>query len=87
MMIIFVVHVVVFVGLFILHKLDIPSRWEEEPHPEGVKWIFLEHKGPVFAPPYEPLPDDVKFYYDGKCYLQIMLMHCSFKVGRVVCAS
>ncbi|XP_071785426.1 DNA topoisomerase I, mitochondrial-like isoform X1 [Asterias amurensis] len=40
--------------------------WEEEPHPEGVKWIFLEHKGPVFAPPYEPLPDDVKFYYDGK---------------------
>uniref|UniRef100_A0A4W6EWG0 DNA topoisomerase I n=1 Tax=Lates calcarifer TaxID=8187 RepID=A0A4W6EWG0_LATCA len=31
-----------------------------------VKWKFLEHKGPVFAPPYEPLPSNVKFYYDGK---------------------
>ncbi|XP_078508283.1 DNA topoisomerase 1 [Lissotriton helveticus] len=40
--------------------------WEEERHPEGIKWKFLEHKGPVFAPPYEPLPDHVKFYYDGK---------------------
>lgn len=27
--------------------------------------MFLEHKGPVFAPPYEPLPDKIKFYYDG----------------------
>jgi DNA topoisomerase-1 len=26
----------------------------------------LEHKGPVFAPPYEPLPDSIKFFYDGK---------------------
>ncbi|KAM9296518.1 DNA topoisomerase 1 [Gastrophryne carolinensis] len=40
--------------------------WEEERHPDGVKWKFLEHKGPVFAPAYEPLPDNVKFYYDGK---------------------
>uniref|UniRef100_A0A452IAI7 DNA topoisomerase I n=1 Tax=Gopherus agassizii TaxID=38772 RepID=A0A452IAI7_9SAUR len=40
--------------------------WEEERHPEGIKWKFLEHKGPVFAPPYEPLPENVKFYYDGK---------------------
>ncbi|XP_018411688.1 PREDICTED: DNA topoisomerase 1 [Nanorana parkeri] len=40
--------------------------WEEERHTDGVKWTFLEHKGPVFAPPYEPLPDNVKFYYDGK---------------------
>ncbi|XP_014247767.1 DNA topoisomerase I, mitochondrial isoform X1 [Cimex lectularius] len=40
--------------------------WEEEKKPDGVKWNFLEHKGPVFAPPYEPLPHDVKFYYDGK---------------------
>ncbi|XP_069099888.1 DNA topoisomerase 1 [Pleurodeles waltl] len=40
--------------------------WEEERHPEGIKWKFLEHKGPVFAPPYDPLPDHVKFYYDGK---------------------
>lgn len=41
-------------------------RWEEERYTDGVKWKFLEHKGPVFAPPYEPLPSNVKFYYDGK---------------------
>ncbi|XP_078092930.1 DNA topoisomerase I, mitochondrial [Mustelus asterias] len=40
--------------------------WEEERYTDGVKWKFLEHKGPVFAPPYEPLPDNVTFYYDGK---------------------
>ncbi|KAF5917542.1 hypothetical protein HPG69_017434 [Diceros bicornis minor] len=40
--------------------------WEEERYPEGIKWKFLEHKGPVFAPPYEPLPENVKFYYDGE---------------------
>lgn len=40
--------------------------WEEEKKNDGTKWTFLEHKGPVFAPPYEPLPPDVKFYYNGK---------------------
>uniref|UniRef100_A0A182NG67 DNA topoisomerase I n=1 Tax=Anopheles dirus TaxID=7168 RepID=A0A182NG67_9DIPT len=40
--------------------------WEEEKLDDGVKWKFLEHKGPVFAPPYEPLPSHVKFLYDGK---------------------
>ncbi|KAF3696979.1 DNA topoisomerase 1 [Channa argus] len=40
--------------------------WEEERYTDGSKWRFLEHKGPVFAPLYEPLPDKVKFYYDGK---------------------
>ncbi|TDH10476.1 hypothetical protein EPR50_G00075450 [Perca flavescens] len=40
--------------------------WEEERSTDGSKWRFLEHKGPVFAPPYEPMPDKVKFYYDGK---------------------
>ncbi|KAM9759533.1 DNA topoisomerase I, like isoform 2-T2 [Menidia menidia] len=40
--------------------------WEEERYTDGVKWKFLEHKGPVFAPPYEPIPSNVKFYYDGK---------------------
>uniref|UniRef100_H3CDZ7 DNA topoisomerase I n=1 Tax=Tetraodon nigroviridis TaxID=99883 RepID=H3CDZ7_TETNG len=40
--------------------------WEEERYTDGSKWRFLGHKGPVFAPPYEPLPDKVKFYYDGK---------------------
>lgn len=43
------------------------GRWEEERYTDGSKWRFLEHKGPVFAPPYEPLPDKVKFYYDGQC--------------------
>ncbi|XP_074685649.1 DNA topoisomerase I, mitochondrial isoform X3 [Strix aluco] len=43
------------------------SRWEEEEKKEdGVKWTQLEHRGPYFAPLYEPLPDDVQFYYDGK---------------------
>lgn len=41
-------------------------RWEEEKREDGVKWNFLEHKGPVFAPDYEPLPDNVQFLYDGK---------------------
>ncbi|XP_036620925.1 DNA topoisomerase 1-like [Trichosurus vulpecula] len=40
--------------------------WEEERHPEGIKWKFLEHKGPLLAPPYEPLPENVNLYYDGK---------------------
>ncbi|KAL1124103.1 hypothetical protein AAG570_001873 [Ranatra chinensis] len=38
--------------------------WEEEKKPDGVKWSYLEHKGPVFAPAYEPLPPNVKFFYD-----------------------
>lgn len=41
-------------------------RWEEEKRDDGIKWSFLEHKGPVFAPDYEPLPNNVKFEYDGK---------------------
>ncbi|XP_077275045.1 DNA topoisomerase 1 isoform X1 [Temnothorax americanus] len=40
--------------------------WEEEKKSDGTKWHFLEHKGPVFAPPYEPLPPTVKFYYNSK---------------------
>ncbi|XP_026687623.1 DNA topoisomerase 1-like, partial [Diaphorina citri] len=46
---------------------DVDSkRWEEKTHNDGRKWTFLEHKGPIFAPPYERLPSSVKFYYDGK---------------------
>ncbi|KFQ05684.1 hypothetical protein N329_10059, partial [Haliaeetus albicilla] len=40
--------------------------WEEEKKEDGVKWTQLEHRGPYFVPLYEPLPDDVQFYYDGK---------------------
>lgn len=41
-------------------------RWEEEKKDDGTKWTYLEHKGPLFAPPYEPLPNNVRFFYDGK---------------------
>ncbi|XP_034119099.1 DNA topoisomerase 1 isoform X1 [Drosophila albomicans] len=40
--------------------------WEEEKRDDGVKWTTLEHKGPVFAPPYERVPRNVRFFYDGK---------------------
>ncbi|KAL4657081.1 DNA topoisomerase I, mitochondrial-like isoform X1 [Arapaima gigas] len=40
--------------------------WEEERYEYGVKWKFLEHKGPLFPPEYQPLPDNVRFFYDGK---------------------
>ncbi|XP_052438613.1 DNA topoisomerase I, mitochondrial isoform X2 [Carassius gibelio] len=40
--------------------------WEEEKYEDGVKWKFLEHKGPYFPPKYQALPDDVRFYYNGK---------------------
>ncbi|KAI6211719.1 DNA topoisomerase I [Aphelenchoides besseyi] len=40
--------------------------WEEEKKADGVKWNTLEHKGPLFAPGYEPVPSSVKFKYDGK---------------------
>uniref|UniRef100_A0A182IUK9 DNA topoisomerase I n=1 Tax=Anopheles atroparvus TaxID=41427 RepID=A0A182IUK9_ANOAO len=39
--------------------------WEEEKRADGVKWNYLEHKGPVFAPPYDPLPPHVTFEYNG----------------------
>lgn len=41
-------------------------RWEEEKYEDGVKWKFLEHKGPYFPPEYQPIPDDVHFHYDGE---------------------
>ncbi|XP_046720752.1 DNA topoisomerase I, mitochondrial isoform X2 [Silurus meridionalis] len=39
--------------------------WEEEKYEDGIKWKFLEHKGPNFPPEYQPFPDNVKFYYNG----------------------
>lgn len=41
-------------------------RWEEEKYEDGVKWKFLEHVGPYFPPEYQPLPDNVHFYYNGQ---------------------
>ncbi|XP_061891586.1 DNA topoisomerase I, mitochondrial isoform X3 [Entelurus aequoreus] len=40
--------------------------WEEAKYEDGVKWRFLEHKGPYFPPEYQPLPVKVHFYYNGK---------------------
>lgn len=40
--------------------------WEEEKEDDGTKWKFLQHKGPLFAPLYERLPDLINFRYDGK---------------------
>lgn len=44
----------------------ISIRWEEEKYEDGVKWKFLEHSGPYFPPEYQPLPDNIHFYYDGQ---------------------
>jgi len=51
----------------VMIMLMICDRWEEgEKRDEGIKWKTLEHRGPVFAEPYQPVPSDVKFYYDGR---------------------
>ncbi|XP_013375483.1 PREDICTED: DNA topoisomerase I, mitochondrial isoform X2 [Chinchilla lanigera] len=39
---------------------------EEKQSKDRVKWRQLEHRGPCFAPAYEPLPERVRFFYDGK---------------------
>ncbi|KAK3383157.1 hypothetical protein B0T24DRAFT_516332 [Lasiosphaeria ovina] len=43
-------------------------RWWDAPKKEddSIKWTTLEHNGVMFAPPYKPLPKNVKLYYDGK---------------------
>ena len=43
-------------------------RWWEDPTKgDGtIKWRTLEHNGVVFPPEYEPLPKNVRLYYDGK---------------------
>lgn len=47
-------------------KEEVWEWWKEERRSDGsFKWRTLEHKGPVFAPPYEPLPKSVKFKYNG----------------------
>lgn len=33
---------------------------------DSIKWTTLEHNGVLFAPDYQPLPKNVKMYYDGK---------------------
>ncbi|KAG0711669.1 DNA topoisomerase 1 [Chionoecetes opilio] len=40
--------------------------WEENKRDDGLKWTFLEHKGPLMAPAYVRVPHNVKFTYEGK---------------------
>lgn len=41
--------------------------WENIQKGDGTKkWTTLEHNGVAFPPPYEPLPNNVSFRYDGK---------------------
>lgn len=42
--------------------------WWNAPKPEddSIKWQTLEHNGVLLAPAYEPLPKNIKMYYDGK---------------------
>merc|ERR1712061_362289 len=53
-------------------KKEEPERWKwweedkSDPLPDGHKWRFMQHKGPIFAPAYEPLPKGVNFYYDNE---------------------
>lgn len=51
-------------------------RWEEEKYEDGVKWRFLEHNGPYFPPEYQPLPNNVHFYYDGQSFGDIEHIRC-----------
>lgn len=43
-------------------------EWWNAPKKEddSIKWKTLEHNGVLFAPEYQPLPKNVKMYYDGK---------------------
>ncbi|TID13564.1 hypothetical protein CANINC_004922 [Pichia inconspicua] len=47
---------------------DNTFKWWENPEDlDGeVKWETLEHNGVMFPPDYEPLPSNIKLYYDGK---------------------
>ena len=46
---------------------DAELDWQEEDEeveelglPEGLNWTSLSHKGPIFPPDYQPLPDHVR---------------------------
>ena len=60
--------------------------WEEDSKlPEGVKWRFLEHKGPLFVPEYERLPPEVRFWYDGQIIrLSDETEECATFYGRML---
>ncbi|OQV12457.1 DNA topoisomerase 1 [Hypsibius exemplaris] len=47
-------------------EVEVWRWWEENDRNDDIKWKTLAHKGPIFAPDYEPLPKGIKFKYDGK---------------------
>ena len=50
-----------------------------------MKWRFLEHKGPMFAPEYERLPKSVRFWYDGKIMvLSDLAEECATFYGKML---
>ena len=38
------------------------------------KWTTLVHSGVMFAPPYEPLPKNVKMKYNGNIHLSVCVI-------------
>ncbi|KAJ2907055.1 eukaryotic DNA topoisomerase I [Zalerion maritima] len=45
---------------------DENAWWNQGPNDDdSVKWTTLEHNGVLFPPAYEPLPKNVKLFYDG----------------------
>lgn len=50
----------------VVEEEEVWKWWEEEKKEDGIKWKTLDHRGPLFAPPYDPLPKSVKFLYEGK---------------------
>eukprot|EP00124_Ichthyophonus_hoferi_P004154 Ihof_evm1s423 gene=Ihof_evmTU1s423 len=48
-------------------EMEAYDWWNQEQDlEEGQRWKHLEHNCPLLAPPYVPLPNHVKFIYDGK---------------------
>ena len=43
-----------------IEEVELDWHEEESGLPEGLKWTSLSHKGPIFPPDYQPLPDHVR---------------------------
>ena len=43
-----------------IEEAELDWHEEESGLPEGLNWTSLSHKGPIFPPDYQPLPDHVR---------------------------
>ena len=43
-----------------IEEAELDWHEEESGLPEGLNWTSLSHKGPIFRPDYQPLPDHVR---------------------------